>query len=477
MRARVLLVVALVLIAGCGGQTNPNATAGATGPTDATTQTATEPMNPWGTERLTVAVQTGAYTAPGYVSAVRRATAYWNDHRAASEYDVELSFERNASNPDVLVTYEPRISFCGGETSDGTFYSCVDTYASGERASGTSTVQLAGGYTANATERIATRAFAALLSVPDGAETADFPELASPSNRDPWPEPGPVVVGVDQTAASRNVTPLVEQTVAYWESVNDTAKNYTADFRVDANVSDPDVLVQFVPNVTTCGVESGTSILGCAPVLGADDRTYELETIEIQTGYTDESTLETLKHEFGHLHGRLHGQAPMPLMSATSDADRLPIPDAKTVAYPWRTTNISVAVEGDTTAFEQEQVDAALGYFESGAHGFFEAEKPSFTRTQNTSAADIVITVSDDRSACGDGYGGGSCGNVFGYSTDADDALEYYTDATITTANADEDSVAWHVGYWLAYSFGAQDGEFPEPLDGENDDRDGRWWE
>ena len=97
--------------------------------------------------------------------------------------------------------------------------------------------------------------------------------------------------------------------------------------------------------------------------------------------------------------------------------------------------------------------------------------------TRNASAADVVITVSDDGSACGDGYGGGSCGSVRGYSTDADDALEYYTEAEITTANADEDTVAWHVGYWLAYSFGAQDGEFPEPLDGQNDDRDGRWWE
>ncbi|CQH59454.1 peptidase M10 family protein [Halobacterium hubeiense] len=477
MRARVLVVAALLLVAGCGGQANPGATTDAAETSDATTvETTTGPANPWQSEQLTVAVQTGAYTDPGYVAAVRRATAYWNDHAAASAYDVELSFERNASNPDVVVEYTSRLQVCGGETSTGTFYSCTDTYDSGETEQGTSTVELAGGYTANATERIATRAFARLLSVSDGDEPADFPELSNPANRDPWPEPGPVVVSVDQTAASRNVTPLVEQAVAYWER-DGVTKNYTADFRVAPNASNPDVVVRFEPNVTSCGVESGTSILGCAPVFGVHDRTYEQETIEIETGYTDESTLETLKHEFGHLHGRLHGQAPMPLMNATSDATRLPIPDARTVAYPWRTTNVSVAVEGEPTEFEQEQVDAALGYFESGAEGFFAAETPSFARTQNASAADIVITVSDDGSACGDGYGGGSCGSVRGYSTDADDALEYYTEAEITTANADEDSVAWHVGYWLAYAFGAQDGEFPEPLDGQNDDRDGRWWE
>jgi len=478
MRARVLVVVALLLVAGCGGQAGQSATTAPGAPTDATpVETTAGPANPWGAERLTVSVDTGPYADADYTEAVRAAAAYWNDHADATEYGVELAVAPNASNPDVAVEYAPRIQVCGGETSAGTFYSCTDTYADGETEAGVSTVELAGGYTANATERIAARAFGRLLSVSESAEPADFPELTNPANRDPWPEPGPVVVGVDAAATERNVTPLVERAVAYWEGADDAVKNYAADFRVEPNATSPDVLVRFEPNVTTCGVESGTSILGCAPVLGVHDRTYELETIAIETGYTDESTLETLKHEFGHLHGRLHGQAPMPLMSATANATRLPVPDARTVAYPWRTTNVSVAVEGDTTDLEADQVEAALGYFESGAAGFFTAETPTFTRTGNTSAADIVIRVTDDPSACGDGYSGGSCGEVRGYSTDGDDALEYYTDAMITTANADEDSVAWHVGYWLAYSFGAQEGEFPEPLDGRDDDRDGRWWE
>lgn len=485
MRTRSLVLVVLVLLAGCGGQsatapttdasptsavsTSPAAT---TAPPEPTTS---GPQNPWTSETATVAVDTGQYSASKYVAAVRQTIEYWNSHRDASPFDVSLRLDEDAEAPDILVEYDSRVQVCDDDVSSSTYYYCTDTYAVGDTETGTSTVKVAGGYTANSTKLLTREAFADLLAVASHDEPADYRVVEDPVNQDPWPYPGDVVVAVNQSLTDRNMTPLVEQAVEYWAGVDNSSKNYTTDFEVDADARTPDLVVEFQTDVT-CANETD-EIVGCAPRLGQQDRLYGTETIEIETGYTNESTLETIKHEFGHVYGRQHGQSPMPLMNESGDVDRLPVPNATEVDYPWRSTNISVAVEGDLAGRERDQVSAALGYFEAGADGMLPDETPTFTRTGNTTEADITIEISDDEHACGDDMDGGSCGNVYGYNTDADNALEYYSEAAITLADIEDDRVAWHVGYWLAYSFGATDGEYPDPLDNENDDRDSDWWE
>lgn len=476
MRVRALVLVVLVVLAGCGGQSASTSPTTPGGSTTETVETSAPPENPWGAETVTVAVDSGAYSDDGYVDAVRAATEYWASHVEASPYEMELEFAVDAANPEIRVTYDSRIQTCGGEVSTGTYYYCTDTYAAGETEPGTSTVELAGGFTEQSTRLLATEAFTTLLDIPASETPTDYREVEQPVNRDPWPQPGNITVGVNQSLTERNMTPLVEQAISYWEQVNRSSKNYTADFTVAADAAAPDIVVAFQHEVDTCGVEVADDIVGCAPTLDTQSRVYETETIEIETGYTNESTLNTLKHEFGHVYGRLHGQSPMPLMNATFDTVHLPVTDATEAAYPWQSTNLTVAVDGDLTNIEDDQVSAALSYFEAGAGGLLAAETPTFTRIQDQSAADIVITVADDDFACGDDLDGGSCGEVYGYSTDADDALEYYSAATITLADIDEDNVAWHVGRWLSYAFGATADEYPEPLDNEHDDRDSVWW-
>ena len=48
----------------------------------------------------------------------------------------------------------------------------------------------------------------------------------------------------------------------------------------------------------------------------------------------------------------------------------------------------------------------------------------------------------------------------------------------VTVDDLDTDAVGWHVGYWLAYAFGAEaDADKPPPFrDASYRERRGEWW-
>ncbi|MGM0591386.1 MAG: matrixin, partial [Halobacteriota archaeon] len=90
--------------------------------------------------------------------------------------------------------------------------------------------------------------------------------------------------------------------------------------------------------------------------------------------------------------------------------------------------------------------------------------------------AEIHVTFTDT-SPCGPRAV--SCGSTRGPDFDGDGAVEQYTRASVVLVDTDTRAVGWHVGYWLAYAFGAEDdADKPPPFrTASRDDQRSRWWE
>ena len=68
---------------------------------------------------------------------------------------------------------------------------------------------------------------------------------------------------------------------------------------------------------------------------------------------------------------------------------------------------------------------------------------------------------------------------VYRVRVDGDGAVETYSELRISLVDLDTDAVGWHVGYWLAFGFGAEpDSEKPPPFrDASYEERRSAWWE
>ena len=309
---------------------------------------------------------------------------------------------------------------------------------------------------------------------PVGSRTA----TALPSSADnPW-RATEVVVGVDNRAATdRSFVPLVEAAVAYWNGPGRANATYPAMFRVVPDAEDPDVLVVFRDTVDCADQEE---VLGCAPLLEASDRPPRPVEVDVAAGFSDETTLRTIEHEFGHLLGIEHGEPPMPLMAARGPSSTLPATDATEKDNPWQTDDLRVYVdlagaEGDPETLRY-QVAQAVRYYDEGAAGTVPANV-SFTVVDDPSAAQIRVVFERDRGDCSVDRSQ-SCGFWFGYDPDADGALEYYSNGTIVVNGIDDAAVGWHVGYWLGVMMGHDEpAEHAPPFrDADYDERRSEWW-
>lgn len=289
---------------------------------------------------------------------------------------------------------------------------------------------------------------------------------ATPVPDNPWQQQEIVVAIDNQANTDRDIQPLVANTIAYWNANDSQYGDYEVTMRLEPDASEPDVLIRYVNQIETCANESRA--IGCTKVLEPPALASSTEIVEIQAGYTDADTYDTLRHEFGHLYGIEHGEEPRAIMNATALVDRLPTPNASEREFPWKQTEFAVftdlsGVSDEKRTAVENEIDAALGYYEGGNSWLPLYVEPSFTRTSNRSEADIVIRAGPD-TLDGDTP---SDGAVYGQSIDSDPALEYYTSTNITvdTDTVETDRVGWHVGFWLASAFssGSVD-QFPDSI-------------
>lgn len=298
------------------------------------------------------------------------------------------------------------------------------------------------------------------------------------SARNPW-RSAEVVVAVDGSAApDRSFVGLVEQAVAYWNGPGRPNATYPATFRVEPDAPDPDIIV-VVRSAVSCAEHD--DVLGCAPRLSADDRPPRPVTVTVASGFSDETTLRTIKHEFGHVLGIAHGEPPLPLMEPRHAAATLPQTDAVNKSNPWTTDDLRVYADfsgatGDRDQL-QFQLSQAVGYYDAGAEGHVPSNV-SFTLVENRSRAQVVVVFNHDREGCSTDEPR-SCGLHQGFDPDRDGALEYYTNATVVLNGIDAEATGWHLGYWLGVLMGH---DRPEELappfrDASYEERRSDWWD
>lgn len=434
--------------------------------------------HPWAGSVVAVAVANelpGNRTVRG---AVREALAAWNGTRVTGG-TVRFRLVASETNADFVLTVTPRVDTCDGETATARagFEYCMPRLTVADASGETRTGRVSGAYDTATLTSVLQGAFA----VPLDRNAADAPDYPPAQYRydDPWPASSPVVVNVSTPGnRSRDIAPLVREAVAWWADRPASERDYAADFVVRPNASNADVEVVLVEKVERCGVEEGADIAGCAPLFGPQTLADGSATVRVEAGYVDASTLAVLKHEFGHVYGREHGETPTDVMRPKTSLTRWPVTNATDRPFPWNRTDLSVYVDarGDTDAGAVwADVEPAFDYFERGADGWLE-RNVTFTRTTNRSEADIVIRATDE-SACGFENGGVCDIRQFGRNLDSDPALEYYAFSNFTLTVTDDRKRAWFVGYAVAFALGSTDAsEHPEPLQ-DVDNADERWWE
>lgn len=307
-------------------------------------------------------------------------------------------------------------------------------------------------------------------------ENGSGPRTVSSIPENPWGTER-VTVGIEAPEPEANASDyraIVADSVEYWNANDHRYGEYEATFELDANATEPDVVVRFTSTVR-CRGEPGW--IGCAPVLDGTSAVEERTTVLINSEYDDATVQRTVKHEFGHLLGIQHGEAPMPLMETNDSTGVRVETNAERRSNPWREDVIEVYVETDgvgerrATAVRQ-QVGQAVAYYDRGAEGAV-PENVTFRRTDTRADAEVVVLFQDDP-RCRDGPG--SCAEINGVDTDRDGAVEYYSGSTIVLSRVNAEAVGWHVGYWMGEAMGASSREELPPAFRSGAKRTGDWW-
>lgn len=296
--------------------------------------------------------------------------------------------------------------------------------------------------------------------------------------QNPWGT-DPVKVAIANLAnESRNIAPLVRDAIAYWEGPNSTHGDYPVDYLLVEDPDDAQIVIQFVEEIHSCGDGEVDRTMGCAPILTSDSNPGPYTQIQVRSGYTDETTVEIIKHELGHTRGLEHGEGPMPLMAATdTNAKHFPVTDAVDRPNPWQKNTLKIYLSPEAGWSENTLENAAMEaikYYNDGAGGWYRATV-TFTLTDSKEDADIVIraNANDDLGFEGGGYGW----DIKGEQLDSDRPLERYTHATLYLGSVNKQYGEWYVGALLGYSLGAQNQtDLPEPF-ADPDNADDKWFQ
>jgi len=415
-----------------------------------------------------VAVESAEITQSEATIITNESVVFWQAQ--ADDGTGPITVDPDTTSPDIVVRYQPTITECNGETTEELFSYC---WVPGDP--GRLTVATA--YTDEGTLTVAKHGIGTMLGFdPAAAET--LRPTTELEYDDPWPGHGPTTVRVNNTVNDRAVTPLVEQSLQYWNRRDEEYATYTTNFTLGPETETADVEVRIVEEIDSCD-RTDIDLLGCAPIYSAETLATERTVVRILAGYTNETTLRTLKHEFGHVLGIRHGEAPTELMNGTDpSATQLPQPDASERDNPWGRETLTVSIDQESFAADEQQVrrqvQYALTYY--GEENDRTAETVDFELRSPGTAADVMVVGGETRCMDGDS---GSCWVTRGADVDPDDALETYTNQTIHVEDVDVEALGWHVGHALGYTVtGAEsDDQLPEPFRNADYEQRRNWYE
>ena len=298
---------------------------------------------------------------------------------------------------------------------------------------------------------------------------------AAGERANPWGSEPVVIAVADPAGTDREWAPLVREAAAYWEANSERFAGYAIDYEVRPDATDPDIVIEFVDTVPDC--DGAGDAAGCAPLITESRQIDRPETVSVRTGFSDSSTETVIKHELGHTLGLTHDDAPAAVMASQIVLYTEPLPNATERDFAWDDADFTVYVDSDNASDPEgfrEQVRRALEYYEDDPSGM--PTNLTFTLVDDPADADIVVRPVET-SPCGSGAA--SCGGTAGWDPDGDGAVETYSELRISLVDLDTDAVGWHVGYWLAFAFGAEsDSEKPPPFrDASYEERRSAWWE
>jgi len=316
---------------------------------------------------------------------------------------------------------------------------------------------------------------------PTETETETPTTVLSPPDN-PWQTNTVTVQVVNNANKSRDFEALVRQALSYWENRSGSPYHDPVNYTIDPDNHLADVQITFVENITECGYSySVNTTLGCADTIPPDVTVEEQVEVEIAAGFTNNSTLETLKHEIGHTRGYEHGDEPHAVMKAMQNAttweEKQILAGLSQHPYPWPEDTLTVYVDSDNTLShtEDDQVDHALSYYEAGADGWIE-NAPQFERIENESVADIQININDEEyEGCMEEQAEekSTCGVYWNTTIQGQ---SYYTEYQMNINGYDDEVVGWLIGYRLGSALGADSPEdLPEVFQDGDNARDS-WW-
>lgn len=160
MRAAQVVLVGLLLLAGCTGSTtdmtpdaaqpttqttqapttsatqrptssdrNPSTLTDTSTPSFTTTRTPPPPDNPWEADPVIVAVENEAGYAHQKYDLFEQAFAYWEENAEAyAGFEVNFKLDPRAEDPDLVIMYVDDIQECGYKVNTDSFLGCADFY-------------------------------------------------------------------------------------------------------------------------------------------------------------------------------------------------------------------------------------------------------------------------------------------------------------------------------------------------------------
>jgi len=243
---------------------------------------------------------------------------------------------------------------------------------------------------------------------------------------------------VDDSQIDRDVSQIIEESTSYWERNADDHLSFDVEYEIVESRSEADKVLTFEES-TTCGAEVSTSYLGCADLVTSDvDRTVKLS---VDHRLSDPVLLDTTIHELGHTLGLDHGDEPKGHMSSTYNGFDTQEP----VKFYIRSEG------GSLPRSTKSEVKKALEFYED--RGDFQYEL-----VDSEEEAHHLITYHHRGTICGFSTGG-SC-EISG---------EYKSQIDFRIDQLDSEVVAWHLAIGLA---GPAVNELPDEIDPDDDRRD-----